>query len=330
LTQISDFYGRTGPWPDPLYPVTMGSTIEVQENRNQPLWFRVEVPYGAAAGIYSGEITIGSAIIPYSLRVWDFSLPDVNYLDSKFGFDWDAVLEAYGGTLNGNPQACYQNLVDAINQTFDDYRLNPSPPDSPGAPEDVLIYSLTAYEINKAHTQQTQLEKQVWWELSPQDQPPLVNPAVMDRPGWDARMLPWLAWLDRVDGIYYHQTADWSFAPWTTPFTGVNNGDGFLFYPPKDETVGDDPCMAESNRLIPSIRLELLREGLEDYVYLWMLNRGKPVIDEESQSDIWASTIIDSRTSFSRIPTALNPIRIAIAELLELRQYAFFLPLVIR
>ncbi|MEA3327488.1 MAG: DUF4091 domain-containing protein [Chloroflexota bacterium] len=342
IAKISGYFGRIGPWPDPLYPVSLGETIEFPANKNQPLWFRIEVPNSARPGMYSGTIMIDTATVPITLQVWGFALPTHPQLESKFGFDWDTVSEEYKATVVGEPQSCYGDFINAVNATFEDYRLTPSADDDYGPPEDVELYWLTSYESEIAHTLQTTYGKQVWWQsthifdppvMYPQiiDELPLANPSVIDRPGTDARILPKLAWLDRVDGYYYPQTADWDEYPWETPFSnGVSNGDGYFFYPPKDETIAFDPCDPDSNRLVPSIRLELLREGMEDYTYLWLLNGGKPAIGEENQADLLLQEIIASRTAFSRVPTAWDPLRIEIANLIEAKQTYTFLPLLIR
>jgi hypothetical protein len=333
ITKISDYYGRTTLWPDPLYPITLGHEINFPAGVNQPLWFRIQVPANTVPGYYTGTITIGPASVPISVEVWNFILPQTLQLESKFGFDWQSVMASYGGTMSGTPHPCQAQLENAIHQTFADYRLTPSAPNDYNPPGDILLYSLTAYEIKKAQAQQTQQGINVWWQFSPTDHPPLPNPAVIDRPGVDARILPWLAWLDRIDGFYYPQSADWDATPWVTPFSnGLSNGDGYLFYTPKDETIGFNPCHPASNRLVPSIRLELLREGLEDYAYLWLLNQGKPAINQSNQADQLAMTIIDSRTAYNRIPTLMDTIRAEIANHLQenYNDIHLYLPLILQ
>ena len=317
ITQLSDSFGRLGLWPDPLYPVTLGEEILFTAEENQPLWFRIEVPSTAQSGTYMGTIGIGSSKIPFSLIVWNFDLPSDPALPSKVGFDWETVLETYGGTNNGVPQECHDQLVVSIFESFEDYHLTPATVEEPGEPEEVLLYSLTDYEVATAHDQQLKFGKQVWWEFTSFDTLPFANPAVIDRTGLDARILPWLAWLDDVDGLYYFQSTDWSPNPWLASFSNhLSNGDGFLFYPPKDDTLGYDPCEPESNRLVPSIRLELLREGMEDYAYLKLLNGQTQGIALEKASDDLTALFIDSRTSFSRIPSRIDSVRIEIAGLL--------------
>ncbi len=136
---------------------------------------------------------------------------------------------------------------------------------------------------------------------------------MIDRTGIEARITPWLAWLERVEGLVYYSTTDWSPNPWSQPWLNDGNGDGFLFYPPKDGTIAFDAANAQSNRLVPSIRWELMREGMEDYEYLWLLNEGDPQIGVNSDADNLAKQFIDSRTLFSRVPTDLYAARAAIA-----------------
>lgn len=173
--------------------------------------------------------------------------------------------------------------------------------------------TISNYQVERAHDRQGNYGEEVWWYFLYGDRPPLPKPTIMDRPGLEARIIPWLAWLERVDGLCYYSTTDWDPSPWTDPWINNGNGDGFMFYSPKDATIAFDPCIPESNRLVPSIRWELLREGMEDYEYLWLLNRGYPKIDENNRADALAREFIASRTRFSRVPADLYDTRAAIA-----------------
>jgi len=126
--------------------------------------------------------------------------------------------------------------------------------------------------------------------------------------------------------------ADWddNKDPWKDPFSnGLSNGDGFFFYPPKDNTIAFNPCDPSSNRLVPSIRLELLREGLEDFAYFWLLNSGGPQIGAENQVDELLQAMIYSRTAFNRNPNAMQALRAEMAELILAKQTRIYLPLVL-
>lgn len=322
LDQISDSYGRLVEWPDPLHPLSSGDSVHFTAGENQPLWVRVTVPSGTPAGMYTGTLTLGSIQIPYALEVWDFYLPEFAFLEASVGFDWDTVLTTYSASGSETSATCLAQLESTILESLAGYHLTPNP-----NLDDITLYTLTNYEVQQAQAHQLQTGLPVWWSFTGWDKPPFANPAVIDRPGLDARLLPALAWLDRVDGLYYAQVVDWDSDPWTTPFSNdLSNGDGFLFYPPDDDTIGYDPCAADSNRLIPSIRLELLREGLEDYAYLYLLNQQSPEIGIENEGDVHLHTIAFSRTAFNRLPTGIKALRQAIAAKMDNPFNFYYLP----
>jgi hypothetical protein len=330
VEDLSDFYGRIGPYPDPLYPVNFGELINFPAGENQPVWFRVRVPMGTQPGVYEGSIAVGSATIPVSLEVWDFLLPQRNDFDVYFEFDWDNVMEAYGGTNGGEKAECYDVVKQTMDDTLRDYRITALPLGF-GAPKGAL-YSLTNYEVEAAHAQQLQSSIGALWGFNAYDQPPFPNPAVIDRSGLDARVLPWMAWLNRVGGTFYSQLTDWDPDPWDEVYSNyLSNGDGFFFYPPKDDTLGFDACDPKSSRLVPSIRLELFREGLEDYAYLLLLTGHTPEIGVGNQGDALARTFVYSRTAFNRVPTVISNLRMQMAELLKGKgNNTYFIPLIVQ
>src|SRR5262249_506489 len=58
--------------------------------------------------------------------------------------------------------------------------------------------------------------------------------------------------------------------PWKNVYLFGGNGDGTLFYPGTPEMIGGTTHIP-----IESIRLKLIREGLEDYEYLRMLEKSE-------------------------------------------------------
>jgi hypothetical protein len=84
---------------------------------------------------------------------------------------------------------------------------------------------------------------------------------VIDTDTIDYRIVPWLCWKYDIKGFLYWCVNWW---PFVDPFKDTNNtqwgqnGNGLLYYP------GPEGPMA-------SIRLEVLRDGLEDYEYLYLL-----------------------------------------------------------
>jgi len=96
----------------------------------------------------------------------------------------------------------------------------------------------------------------VWWYTAGAVKPfPTLH--IEDDPN-AFRILPWLQQLCGIDGLLHWESANWRQSlddPFVPHF---GNGEGVLVYP------GD-------RRPLPSVRLELLRDGLEDAEYLTIL-----------------------------------------------------------
>ena len=466
ITTAGDHFDRFGAWPDPLWPLDQGQQVTFAAGQNQPLWFTVQVPWDAEAGIYQASVQVGAASIPVELEVWNFSLPRQIHLDSEWGFGWSSIVEQYQGTIGGEVQPCYWELVDAMKQDFINHRLIPKgvpwpagvnypggieydcngkldpdkdgewgfgvlggkyihgeggfnggygfpvflalgpesnwPPDSlpssfcgaprsgvlggaeyqakwtqylsaldsylvsddysqaayyhivnepqtdedytivgqisaltesaaphlrqlvseqvepaiynySGAKIDIWMPTISNYEPEKSHDRQKNYGEEVWWYYLYGDDPPLPNPIMMGHPGIEARITPWLAWAERVDGLLHYSITDWSENPWSTPnVTGQDNGDAFFLYPPRKDGGSLSSCGENGNRLVPSIRWENLRDGMEDYEYLWLL-AGDPQVDVANVADDFVSQLVQSRTLFSRVPSDLAAVRQEIA-----------------
>ena len=83
------------------------------------------------------------------------------------------------------------------------------------------------------------------------------------------RIMEWLTWKYGIQGELYY-SMDEAFGRKPDPWKDVNlysgNGDGTLFYPGRPQDIGGTKQIP-----VESIRLKLIREGLEDYEYLTML-----------------------------------------------------------
>ena len=112
-------------------------------------------------------------------------------------------------------------------------------------------------------------------------------------PGLNARLLPWIVWQQQAQGLLYYGTIFWETIGATLddvaedgtvlPSWGERgapyNGGGVLVYPGGKRVT--DPPQA-------SVRLALLREGLQDYEWLCLLRErvearrraGRPVPPE--------------------------------------------------
>ncbi len=130
------------------------------------------------------------------------------------------------------------------------------------------------------------------------------------------RVMQWVAWKYRLEGeLYYSMNEAYGGGkdPWTSVFLFGGNGDGTLFYPGKRDRIGG------SNDIpIESIRLKLIRKGMEDYEYLALLSRmaGVEAADQyaarvvkkpyhwESQPEVFLKVRRDMGEELSRLATA--------------------------
>ncbi|MFH1810705.1 MAG: glycoside hydrolase domain-containing protein [Pseudomonadota bacterium] len=133
--------------------------------------------------------------------------------------------------------------------------------------------------------QRQALGEEVWWYVCTGPRAPYPNNFI-DHPAIETRVRFWMAWQHGVQGSLYWQTNYWTNDqvsgastpqdPWQDPMsynfdTGNvgtwGNGDGRLLYPPR--AWADNVQRIEGPT--PSLRWELIREGIEDYEYFWML-----------------------------------------------------------
>lgn len=132
-------------------------------------------------------------------------------------------------------------------------------------------------------------------------------------------MLFWQAWQRHATGVLYWRvnywygllptTGDeprWPDVPWdceklTTYREFKVNGDGWLIYPGRDWTP------------LPSVRLENIRDGIEDYEYLWLLRE----LDPENKLLVVGDDISQSLTKYCRDPKTIEAKRLAVARAIE-------------
>jgi hypothetical protein len=88
----------------------------------------------------------------------------------------------------------------------------------------------------------------------------------IDAPAVSHRILEWLTFAYDVGGELYYNTVEAYLDggdPWRDSRRHGGNGDGTLFYPGRPDRIG-----GRTEVPVESIRLKLVREGLEDYEYL--------------------------------------------------------------
>jgi hypothetical protein len=110
--------------------------------------------------------------------------------------------------------------------------------------------------------------KGMWWYSCCFPEPPLPNFGSYENPLWEGRMLVgWLTWRYRLQGFLFWIVNRWDngnakldeketfFPEWKeNELTGRCPGDGTFMYPGR-------------SRILPSVRLSMLRDAVEDYEY---------------------------------------------------------------
>lgn len=133
--------------------------------------------------------------------------------------------------------------------------------------------------------------EEVWWYICTVPKAPHVT-LFIDHPGIELRLWPWQSWQYGVSGILVWASTYWTSPaafpppkqqnPWEDPMGYVSgydfkpghvgywgNGDGRFLYPPRTHKDRTGPNLEPP---VNSLRWENLRDGMEDYEYLWLLN----------------------------------------------------------
>lgn len=179
---------------------------------------------------------------------------------------------------------------------------------------DILCIHNAAWN-NEWASEYRAMGKELWIYVS-SPSPPFPT-LVIDEPALDHRILPWMAWKSGASGLLYWCVNFWNENPLNNPasFAPDQNGNGFLFYPGPEGPHS-------------SIRLQALRDGIEDYEYLVLLRsliervRPKGSVDGELRERgrrlvAVDPTLVTSMKSYSQDPQQLLDERRAIAETIE-------------
>jgi hypothetical protein len=120
-----------GAKPPEKAPRFIGSPFLIPPEFNQPFWVEVHVPKDAAAGDYAGSITVSMkgekpVVIPVTLTVWDFTLPDTPSLRTNFGGLGRRLLTGHPGYKPDTPP--YRALERKYAEAMAAHRLCPPVP----------------------------------------------------------------------------------------------------------------------------------------------------------------------------------------------------------
>jgi hypothetical protein len=147
---------------------------------------------------------------------------------------------------------------------------------------DIWIAHIRAYQSAYAHKRQKDHGEQVWFYSLDHDPDPYFNPTRVDVQGIHQRIIPWVSWHYRVTGWAYY--------------------DAGRFFD------GDRP----------TIRAELLREGFEDYEYLYLAAGGRhPSVGVSEPVDATVDSVASSLTSWNKDPDALMALRHELGRYIE-------------
>ncbi len=130
-----------------------------------------------------------------------------------------------------------------------------------------------------------------WWYICMYPKAPYATEFI-DHPGTDLRVWLWQTWKEGISGILIWETVYWTSRavypnarqnPYEDPASWADsmrynwgNGDGRFLYPPRscfDGAADGAPVIEPPNG---SMRLEILRDGIEDYEYFAILSRLDP------------------------------------------------------
>lgn len=185
---------------------------------------------------------------------------------------------------------------------------------------------------------------QFWWYVCCVPKAPYVT-LFIDHPGVEMRLWLWQTWAERVSGILVWETVYWHSDcaypdtlqnPYEDAMGWVDhesqkgrlpwgNGDGRFVYPPPSLYTGD-ATQPVTDSPVPSVRLEMLRDGLEDYEYFVILKK----LLEEKGTKLDAAhrknatalltvpeSVSRSLTEFSTDPAAMQTHREKLARAIE-------------
>jgi len=187
--------------------------------------------------------------------------------------------------------------------------------------EDVDIVCLRNVTFDPAQAEKLkQMGKEIWIYVSGPSPP--YPTLVLDYPAMAYRLLPWMCWKYGIKGLLYWCVNFWTKNPYqdtdNTPWG--QNQSGVLYYPGPEGPV-------------PSLRLAVFRDGIEDYEYLAMLRQlvtrvqaspaamadaaSRQLVTKAEQLLAIEPALVESMRLYSKDPALLERNRTAIAELIE-------------
>ncbi len=216
-------------------------------------------------------------------------------------------------------------------------------------PEIMDVTDITCTILNRVDTAKvrevTRNGGQYWSYICTGPRSPWISEFI-DHDAINLRMWLWMSYAYHLDGILIWSTNYWTSRsasepgylqnPWTEAASYVQgygwplgkqtswgNGDGRFWYPPNRNPNTDKRTYIEGP--VPSIRLEFLRQGIEDYEYLVMLeslikenpNLGKNLVKRANELLAIPGEIFTDGKTYTKNPALLYDHRQKVAELIE-------------
>lgn len=281
LSTRSHFGSAFALWPDQVaryYGLEIGSP-EMKSLIDRYYWFMVNyrlcpddlpVPTTSPeADKYLDDPRVASFRLPYDPDRPEEFLKNADYARKK---GWLPKAYVYTidepGPADFPKCAAYGRQIDSLAKDVK-WLLTAAPNEAMNGTVDIWCPILSAYSPSGCSERQS-LGDTVWWYTCCGPQHPYPTYLINDT-ATAPRVLSWFQYLYRVQGVLYWSTSIWlkydgskyiQRDVWNDPlaFPGAN-GDGYLLYPGK--APQDDP--------VPTLRLEMIRQGNEDFETLYLL-----------------------------------------------------------
>ncbi len=219
--------------------------------------------------------------------------------------------------------------------------LTEQPEEALAGPIDIWCPISNRYNHAVAERRRSEGER-FWWYVCCGPRTPYCT-LFIDHPATELRVWFWQTWQRNIAGVLIWESSYWtslgdlkqnpyedpmSYVKETRPGRGQHwgNGDGRLLYPPLTvfgKKSGDGPCVEPP---VSSIRWEMIREGLEDYEYLWRLRKliseRRGLLSPEKSRQYESLLEVPGKitrdvTTFTTDPLPIHARRKAVAESIE-------------
>jgi hypothetical protein len=178
------------------------------------------------------------------------------------------------------------------------------------------------YNFERAE-QRRQFGEHFWWYVCTGPKEPYCT-LFIDHYATEMRVWLWQTWKYKVEGILVWQSNYWTSSlvypepnmqnPYDDPMSYVSgygnpvgfvgywgNGDGRFIYPPVEAMNGEKSLDGP----VSSIRWEMLREGIEDYEYLWILANKVNELKAKQSMEV-ASPLLEEAEKLLEIPSDIT------------------------